>query len=233
MNAKGRLNLREIPVILLFFALVPNAACGGEQAAARQSPVDIAGYTESGAPRLEFAYGGAAAHITNTGDFIKVKYEDGGGIRLGGKAYRLIEAHTHNPSEHTVDGERFALEMHLVHQGEAGEIAVVGILYRLNKANTAIQAIIDAAPAQGGDDTEPLSPLAASDYLPANHGYYAYEGSLTTPPYTEGVSWLVMAEAQEMSAEQVAQLAALTGGGTNNRAVQPLNGRQITAYEAR
>ena len=98
----------------------------------------------------------------------------------------LVEAHTHNPSEHTIDGERIALEMHLVHKRESGEIAVVGILYRLGEPDPAIQAIIDAAPKQG-ETIKPTSPMKASDFLPATHGYYAYTGSLTTPPYTEGV----------------------------------------------
>ena len=75
--------------------------------------------------------------------------------------------------------------------------------------------------------------MGASDYLPASHGYYAYTGSLTTPPYAEGVEWRVMAEVSEVSEEQVTQLAALTGGGTNNRPIQPLNGRQITAHGVR
>ncbi len=76
-------------------------------------------------------------------------YENGGGIRLGEQAYRLVESHTHNPSEHTIDGRRFVLEMHLVHRRES-EIAVVGVLYRLGAPNPAIQAIIDAAPGAGG-----------------------------------------------------------------------------------
>ena len=72
--------------------------------------------------------------------------------------------------------------------------------------------------------------MPASDFLPSSHGYYAYTGSLTTPPYTEGVKWHVMSEILEVSAEQVEQLAALTGGETNSREVQGLNGREITAY---
>ena len=74
--------------------------------------------------------------------------------------------------------------------------------------------------------------MGASDFLPATRGYYAYTGSLTTPPYTEGVKWHVMSEIAEVSEEQVTQLAALTGGGTNNRTIQPLNGREITAHRA-
>ena len=178
---------------------------------------------------LSFAYTGHAKYLTNTGEFVKVSYEDAGGILLDGHTYQLTEAHTHNPSEHTLNGESFALEMHLVHKRESGEIAVVGILYRLGEPNPAIQSIIDAAPKQ--DETiKPTSPIEPSDYLPAGHGYYAYTGSLTTPPYTEGVQWRVLSEIAEVSEEQVTQLATLTSRGTNNRPIQPLNNRQITAH---
>ena len=115
----------------------------------RQSPINITGYTTVGSPQLSFEYGGNAECLTNTGEFLKVIYENGGGIRLGDEAYQIVEAHMHNPSEHTVEGRRYALETHLVHRRES-EIAVVRVLYRLGAPNPAIQAIIDAAPGAGG-----------------------------------------------------------------------------------
>ena len=194
----------------------------------QQSPIDISGYTVGGSPQLSFEYGGNAECLTNTGEFVKVLYEDGGGIRLGDEFYEVVEAHMHNPSEHTVEGQRFALETHLVHRRES-EIAVVGALYRLGEPNAAIEAIIEAAPGQGEADV-PASGLTASEFLPASGGYYAYTGSLTTPPYTEGVRWHVLSEALEVSVEQVERLAALTGGGENSRDVQGLHGRRIVGY---
>ena len=88
----------------------------------QQSPVDIAGYTDGGEPALSFEYGGQADHLANTGEFVKVNYVDGGGIVLDGGLYQLAEAHTHNPGEHTIDGERFTLEMHLVHRGSRARL---------------------------------------------------------------------------------------------------------------
>ena len=222
------LNLWPVLGILLI-TLASVTACDGEQAMEQQSPVDIAGYTTGSVSTLSFAYTGQAKSLTNTGEFVKVNYESGSSIRLDGHTYQLTEAHTHNPSEHTINGESFALEMHLVHKRESGEIAVVGILYRLGKPDPAIQAIIDAAPEQG-ETINPTSPMKSSDYLPAGHDYYAYTGSLTTPPYTEGVQWHVMSEIAQVSEQQVTQLAALTGGGPNNRPIQPLNNREITAH---
>ena len=199
-----------------------------ERIGRRQSPVDISGYVDGGDPRLSFEYEGDAAYLENTGEFVKVHYEDGGGIRIGDDSYRLVEAHFHNPSEHTVDGRRFALEAHLVHR-RGSEIAVVGILYRLGEPNAAIEAVIEAAPGLGEADVR-ASGLSASEFLPASGGYYAYTGSLTTPPYTEGVAWHVLSEVLEVSAEQVERLAGLTGGGMNSREIQGLNGREITSY---
>ena len=197
---------------------------------AQQSPVDIAAYTKGGALELRFDYKGAADYIANIENFVRVRYEDGGVILLNGREYALVEAHAHYPGEHTIDGESFALETHLVHRDESGEIAAVGILYRSGAPNPAIQAIIESAPAQGEDDAKPLSPLAADDYLPKGRGFYAYTGSLTTPPYTEGVQWLVLSDALEVSEAQVRQFTALTGGKPNSRAIQPLKGRTITAH---
>ena len=134
------------------------AACVGERPMDQQSPIDIAGYTTDGVPTLSFAYSGSADHLANTGEFVKVNYEDGGGIQLDGSTYQLAEVHTHNPSEHTIGGERFALEMHLVHRQESGEIAVVGILFRAGEPNAAIQAMIDAAPSQDGTAKPDLWP---------------------------------------------------------------------------
>ena len=194
----------------------------------QQSPVDITGYVSGGEVTLSFEYSGQADHLANTGEFIRVNYEDAGGIVLDGRSYQVAEAHSHNPSEHTIEGERFALEMHLVHRSEGDRIAVVGVLFREGEANSHVQAIIDAAPRENGT-TVPASGLGAADFLPEGGGYFSYIGSLTTPPYTEGVRWHVMADALEVSADQVRQLAALTGGGTNSRPLQLLNGRQITA----
>ncbi len=199
-----------------------------KQGGARQSPVDITGYVSGGAPELAFEYGGDAKCLTNTGEFVKVLYEGGGGIRLGDDFYELVEAHFHNPSEHTVDGRRFALETHLVHR-RGSEIAVVGILYRLGERNAAIEAVIEAAPGVGEGDVAALG-MSASGFLPSGCGYYAYMGSLTTPPYTEGVKWQVMSESLEVSAEQVERLAGLTGGGENSREVQGVEGREIRVY---
>ena len=196
-----------------------------------QSPVNIRGWSLGGLPACSFEYSNDGNQLTNDGKFVKVKFNGDSHIILDGLEYTLAEAHWHNPSEHTVEGERFALEMHLVHRRGESEIAVVGVLYRLGQANAAIQTLIDMGP-QPGQNMESPSPLEATAYLPEKNSYYRYSGSLTTPPYTEGVKWMVMSEIQEISREQVQQLAALTGGGTNSRPLQPMGNRGIRVYES-
>ncbi len=165
--------------------------------------------------------------MTNTGQFLKVKHEGHSRLTIGDRPYSLVNVHAHTPAEHTVDGERFALELHLVHKNESGELAVVGVLFRRGEPNPALEALLDAAPQPG----DPASPQDASVYLPARTSHYRYTGSLTTPPCTEGVQWLVMTEVGEASEEQLQRITTLTGDTANNRPTQPLHGRTITLVE--
>lgn len=193
-----------------------------------QSPVDITGYDKGDGPAVSFLYRTDALRVTNAGSFIRVEYRGESRLQVDGDEYRLDHLHLHYPGEHRIDGEPFALEMHLVHVRTSGEVAVVGVLHRMGAASPAIQAIIDAAPRP--DEARDASPaLSAAAFLPRTRGYYAYMGSLTTPPCSESVRWLVMSEIGEVSRAQVATMASMTGGGANNRPLQPLGNRSITA----
>lgn len=198
-----------------------------------QSPVDVD--TSSAASgggtdgELAFMYGREHVHTANTGLFVKVQYDEGrSGLRLGDGEYSLVEIHAHTPSEHTLDGDGFPMEMHLVHRGPTGKLAVAGVLFRLGRANPAVQQFIDAVPARAGDQNYPDTTLDLSGLLPSTLSHYSYPGSLTTPPCTEGVRWLVMSEIQEASREQIDQISTLTGSRANNRPVQPLGARTVT-----
>ena len=191
-----------------------------------QSPIDITGYSHGDAPALSFAYVADGTHVT-TGTFLKVKHEGDSRLTLGDSGYQLVNVHAHTPAEHTVNGERFPLELHLVHTRDSGEIAVVAVLYRQGDTNAALQTLLDAAPPPG----DPASPLDPSAHLPAHASHYRYSGSLTTPPCTEGVQWLVMIKVGEVSEEQLRRLSDLTGDTPNNRPIQPLGDRIITLVE--
>ena len=197
-----------------------------------QSPIDIdtnAVDSDGDAPGLLFSYKDEDIHSTNTGLFVKVKYEEKSSyIQINGREFNLIEIHPHTPSEHTLDGDSFPMEMHIVHRAQSGQLAVVSVLFRLGEAHPAVQHFIDAVPIHPGDDYFPSEHFNAADLLPSGNFHYGYYGSLTTPPCTEGVQWLVMSEIQEVSQEQVDQLSSLSGSIENNRPVQPLGDRVVT-----
>ena len=199
------------------------AACADGR---QQSPVDIAGYRRGDAPPLSFSYGGDADSIRHDGRSVHIDYAPGNALRVGSRAYGLESAHLHAPSEHLVDGAAFAAELHLVHSDAQDNLAVVGVLFSLGEPSALVQEILDAAPAPG--DAADGSALNAATLAPEGHGYYAYDGSKTTPPCDEPVDWYVMRRPATISPGQADALLKLNGG-PNNRPVQPIGNRVITS----
>ncbi len=199
------------------------ATCADGQ---RQSPIDIAGYDRGDAAPIALSYSGDAAAVRNDGRFVHVDYGRGNTLSVGRRTYELKSAHFHSPSEHLIDGASFAAELHLVHEDADGNLAVVGLLFRLGAPSPVAQEILDAAPAAGDTVIEGFA-LSARDYVPGELGYYRYDGSKTTPPCDEPVDWYVMRQPETISQEQVDSLLMLSGG-PNNRPVQPIGDRVIT-----
>ena len=194
----------------------------------RQSPVDIVtskAALQSAAP-LEASYQDTSLEILNNGHTIEDDYHDGGTLTLDRRPFHLAQFHFHAPSEHTVDGQHAPMEVHLVHEDASGELAVIGILVREGREHPELAKLLPHLPKTAGR-TEAVEGTAvnASRLFPASHASYRYTGSLTTPPCTEDVSWFVLQESIEASAEQIAAFRALIQG--NNRPTQPLNGRTI------
>ena len=191
-----------------------------------QSPVDLTGDTEPRPHDLAFQYVSSPLEIVNNGHTIQVNFAPGSKLITEGKQHVLLQVHFHHLSEHTVDGRPAAMEMHLVHQGADGSLAVVGVLVAEGRHNEALQRVWDNMPTQKGEKRlVEGTTVDATDLLPADLAYYSYEGSLTTPPCTEGVSWYVLRKPVEVSAEQLAQFAVLYAD--NARPTQPLNGRSL------
>ncbi len=192
----------------------------------RQSPIEINDYDEDvSAPPLVFNYGREPASIDHNGIVAHVEYGNGDALTVGGRSYGLVSMHVHVHAEHQVDRELFPAEMHLVHSTNEGLLAVVGQIYRLGAADPTIQALIDAYPQPGSTAQSPHN-LNSAGFLPSDLGYYHYEGSLTTPPGTEGVAWYVLREPKTISQEQVNRIASLHNG-FNHRPIQSRNGRSI------
>ena len=161
--------------------------------------------------------------VTNTGHTIQANYGTGSAIGIDGTWYDLLQFHFHTPSEHTIDGEQAAAELHLVHQDDDGNLAVVGVLVTEGEANAAVAPVLEDAPDHEGQQREPATEVDADGLLPESHLTFRYDGSLTTPPCSEGVRWMVMTEPVTWSAEQLAAFTDLYDG--SNRPVQPLNER--------
>lgn len=197
--------------------------CG---AGVMQSPIDITGYTPGSPPPLRFSYRSAPTELTNDGHAVHIHYPAGSGFEFSGRFYELASGHFHAPAEHTLDGEQFAAELHLVHRQESGGLAVAGFLFRSGGPDPRLQTLLDNAPAAGGAAPAP-SGLDAGRWVPSDLGFYMYQGSTTTPPCTEPVEWFVMPATATVSPEQARRWQELTAGGPTNRPLQPRNGREI------
>lgn len=214
-----------------------------------QSPVDISGTVKGGGPALQFRYPDNELVVENTGHVIEVPIpvENGNMLKIGNSVYKLEQYHFHAPSEHTLNGKRYDLEVHLVHENAAGQLAVVGVFMNIGRhPNEFVDDVFDNAPDVAGEETDVGVESNAKELLPgfrSSHSkgpfvitrYYTYAGSLTTPPCSEGVRWIVVKDPVNVSVSAVRTMHHLVShfpsyGGypDNNRPVQPLNGREIT-----
>lgn len=181
---------------------------------------------------LTFLYQPTPLAVWNNGHTIQVNYQGGSNLRLNGKSYKLRQFHFHAPSEHHIDGKGYPMEMHLVHQDDAGHILVVGILLALGEENRAFSRVGNwvkqhtgqRLPSKGGEVTTDLT-FNLMDVLPTDTHHFSYHGSLTTPPCSEGVQWIVLKTPIEISKVQAERF--VTTIGPNARPVQPLRKREI------
>jgi len=145
---------------------------------------------------------------------------------LRGNTYQLKQFHFHSPSENLIDGKSYPLEGHLVHSDDKGNLAVIGVMFNVGEANPVLSAAWAVMP-EKADGKNPLSaPVNAAGLLPSDQDYYRFNGSLTTPPCSEGVTWIVMKQAMTASQAQIDQFSKLMGH-PNNRPVQPVNARPV------
>jgi carbonic anhydrase len=200
------------------------AAC---EAGKSQSPINISNPVEEDLANISLHYQPSEVNILNNGHTVQINYDAGSYIELDGVRYDVAQFHYHSPSEHAVDGKFSAAELHIVHKNADGGLAVVGILLDEGAQNVAYQPFIENLPEEKSDAKDAGVIINATDLLPAVQTTFRYSGSLTTPPCTEGVNWLVMTTPMELSAEQIEALASLFEEG-NNRPVQPLNDRPLT-----
>jgi len=192
-----------------------------------QSPINIVDAQDIPLPEISFSYQAVPFHLVNNGHTIMADYAPGSQITIDGKTYKLLQFHFHTPSENAVDDQLYPMEAHLVHADENGQLAVVGVMFRRGNANPFISSLVQFMPVLANSDVRvTTTSINAMDILPTTRDYYSWDGSLTTPPCTEGVKWMLLKEPVEVSQEQVDKLNAIMHG-PNNRPLQPLYERTV------
>lgn len=209
------------------------AACGSGKT---QSPVDLVSSAGKGSPEwkieykttsLQIAHNDHVEELINNGHTIQVTPQEGSTTTYAGKVYHLKQFHFHTPSEHTVNGKHFPMEIHFVHQAGDQTLAVVGVLVQQGKHNANFDQLIKYLPNTAGEKkTHDSVSIDIALKIPKELYAYHYIGSLTTPPCSENVQWLVLRNQISMSKEQVTAFSSRLKN--NNRPTQPMNERIIT-----
>ncbi|HED15239.1 MAG TPA: carbonic anhydrase family protein [Gammaproteobacteria bacterium] len=225
------------------------ALCGSGK---RQSPVDIQNERSADIYPLRFQYQSIPLQVINNGHTLQANYDTVNGeesVSIGGKPYpvhtkptynstlmlgdvpyKLLQFHFHTPSEHTREGEHFAMEMHLVHKSASGNLAVVSVLLKRGRQNLTLQKVLDNV-SDSINEVNVIQGVSVNvaNLLPQDHQVFHYSGSLTTPPCSENVNWFVMKTPMEVSNQQVNRFAKLIG--KNARPVQGMHWRSMLISE--
>lgn len=191
-----------------------------------QSPVDLSGMVEADLPAIDIHYAVGGGEILNNGHTIQVNYAPGSTISVAGHRFELKQFHFHSPSENTVEGRSFPMEAHFVHADQDGNLAVIAVMFEEGAANAELDKAWSQMPGHADEKTDLAAEVNADSLLPADRDYYRFSGSLTTPPCSEGVWWLVMKQPASASAAQIEKFTHVMHH-PNNRPVQPLNSRVV------
>jgi carbonic anhydrase len=200
-----------------------NRACsiGGEQ-----SPIDIRDPIKAQLGALNITWDKTTDTIVNNGHTIQVNIGDSSVLSIGdGRNYRLLQFHFHHPSEHLIAGKSFPMEVHFVHANPAGSLAVIGVMMTTGRANAVFNKIVSTMPDKEGPAVKADPAINPNGLLPGPRSYYRYSGSLTTPPCSETVDWLLLTEPLQVADADVARFAKLYS--MNARPAQKLNRRFV------
>ena len=198
----------------------------------RQSPINIdESMTLNGpAETLQFHYQPSNGTVVNNGHTIQVDVQGDNALTVRGTEFKLLQFHFHHPSEERVNSRGSAMVAHLVHKSAAGQLAVVAVLLDPGEINPLINKVWTYMPLEKGDRVRmPVDLLNLNELLPTDQRYYQFMGSLTTPPCTEGVLWMVLKQATPIAQEQIKLFSQLFPN--NARPVQPTNGRAVRSAQ--
>ena len=191
----------------------------------RQSPIDIRGGIQVELEPIQFDYRATGFSVVDNGHTVQVNLPPGNAITITGRRYDLLQFHFHRPSEERVNGRQFDMVAHLVHKDPEGRLAVVAVLLERGAGQTLIQTVWNALPLEKGEEVAASAVIDLNQLLPTDRRYYTYMGSLTTPPCSEGVLWMVMKQPVQLSTDQIGIFARLYP--MNARPLQQVSGRLI------
>lgn len=196
----------------------------------QQSPIDLHGAHRNKALQpIEFHYISSGMKIENTGHTIRVTPAEGSYILVSGVRYDLKEFHFEHPGEEIVKGKVPDMGIHMVHKSADGKIVVIGVRLNEGNANALLASLWQHLPKTPGSTDQMTESMSPAGLLPTNRAYWTYEGSLTAPPCTEGVKWIIFQQEVELSRTQLRAFGALYK--VNSRLLQSPHGRKIEAYE--
>ena len=189
-----------------------------------QAPLDIRGPFEKALFSVSPDYKNGPLKIINNGHTIQVNVPPGSKLRIDSQPFELVQFHFHRPSEELINGKPSAMVVHFVHKNSEGRLAVLGVMLREGNENPGIKTLWTHAPTKEGPEVSPEGVnFNPANLLPREYEFYSYEGSLTTPPCTEGVRFFILKSQVNISREQVEAFPFKK----NARPVQPQNGRAI------
>ena len=191
----------------------------------RQSPIDLRDGIKVNLEQISFDYHPSSFSEVNNGHTIQVTVGGGNFITVGNTVYELQEFHFHRPSEEKINGKGTEMVIHLVHKSAEGKIAIIAVLLERGQPHRLMQTIWDNLPLEKFDTVSPSIVIDPTDALPERREYFTYMGSLTEPPCTEGVLWMVFKQPMQASPAQMALFSRLYP--LNARPVQSTAGRLI------
>ena len=191
----------------------------------RQSPIDIRDGIKVNLEPVQFDYRPSAFRVLDNGHTVQVNVGPGNSIEVAGRRFDLVQFHFHRPSEERINGKQFDMVAHLVHKDIDGRLAVVAVLLDRGNAHPLVQSVWNNLPLEKGDEVTARTLLDMNALLPTERSYFTYMGSLTTPPCSEGVLWMVMKTPMPISNDQIGIFARLYP--MNARPIQSVSGRLI------
>ena len=191
----------------------------------RQSPIDLRDGMKVELEKLAFDYKPSSFSVVDNGHTIQVNLAGGNFLTVQNRSYELQQFHFHRPSEERINGKSFEMVVHLMHRDAEGRLAMLAVLLERGAAHDMIQTVWNNLPLEKHDTVQPSVVLDVSELLPERRDYFTYMGSLTTPPCTEGVLWMVMKQPIQASPPQMALFSRLYP--FNARPVQANSGRVV------